>query len=76
MDVFEFHKEQFVIAPGQFAVRGGLIDIWSFSNDKKNDLSRGSENRRNFGQKVLKAFKMMKKQLQNDLSRSNSRFFV
>jgi len=31
---YEFNKEQFVVAPGQFAVRGGLIDIWSFSNDK------------------------------------------
>lgn len=31
---YEFNKEQFVIEPGQFAVRGGLIDIWSFSNDK------------------------------------------
>lgn len=31
---YHFHREQFVIAPGQFAVRGGLIDIWSYSNDK------------------------------------------
>lgn len=31
---YEFNREQFVIAPGQFAVRGGLIDIWSYSNDK------------------------------------------
>lgn len=31
---YEFNREQFVIAPGQFAVRGGILDIWSFSNDK------------------------------------------
>lgn len=31
---YEFEREQFVIEPGQFAVRGGLIDIWSYSYDK------------------------------------------
>lgn len=30
---YEFHREQFVTEPGQFAVRGGLIDFWSFSSD-------------------------------------------
>lgn len=31
---YDFSREQFVTAPGQFAVRGGLIDVWSFSNDR------------------------------------------
>ncbi|MFT6716021.1 MAG: transcription-repair coupling factor (superfamily II helicase) [Saprospiraceae bacterium] len=31
---YEFSREQFVIEPGQFAVRGGIIDLWSFSNDR------------------------------------------
>lgn len=31
---YDFAREQFVIEPGQFAVRGGLIDLWSFSNDR------------------------------------------
>jgi transcription-repair coupling factor (superfamily II helicase) len=31
---YEFHREQFVTEPGQFAVRGGIIDVWSFSNDR------------------------------------------
>ena len=31
---YEFSREQFVVEPGQFAVRGGLIDIWSYSYDK------------------------------------------
>ncbi len=31
---YEFTREQFVIEPGQFAVRGGLMDIWSYSYDK------------------------------------------
>lgn len=31
---YEFTREQFVVEPGQFAVRGGIIDIWSYSYDK------------------------------------------
>lgn len=31
---YEFTREQFVVEPGQFAVRGGLMDIWSYSYDK------------------------------------------
>lgn len=31
---YEFVREQFVVEPGQFAVRGGIIDIWSYSYDK------------------------------------------
>jgi len=31
---YEFSREQFVLEPGQFAVRGGLMDIWSYSYDK------------------------------------------
>ncbi|MFT5821634.1 MAG: transcription-repair coupling factor (superfamily II helicase) [Crocinitomix sp.] len=30
---YEFEKVDFVYEPGQFAVRGGIIDIYSFSND-------------------------------------------
>jgi transcription-repair coupling factor (superfamily II helicase) len=31
---YDFSREQFVVEPGQFAVRGGIIDLWSFSNDR------------------------------------------
>ena len=31
---YEFSREQFVVEPGQFAVRGGLMDVWSYSYDK------------------------------------------
>lgn len=31
---YQFSREQFVMEPGQFAVRGGLLDIWSYSYDK------------------------------------------
>jgi transcription-repair coupling factor (superfamily II helicase) len=30
---YEFEKVDFVYEPGQFAVRGGIVDIFSFSND-------------------------------------------
>lgn len=30
---YEFEKVDFVYEPGQFAVRGGIIDVFSFSND-------------------------------------------
>jgi len=30
---FEFEKEDFVYEPGQFAIRGGIIDIFSFANE-------------------------------------------
>jgi transcription-repair coupling factor (superfamily II helicase) len=30
----EFERVDFVYEPGQYAIRGGIIDIWSFSNDK------------------------------------------
>ncbi|MBP6456134.1 MAG: transcription-repair coupling factor [Chitinophagaceae bacterium] len=29
-----FEKEEFVYEPGQFAIRGGIVDIYSFGNDK------------------------------------------
>src|SRR5690606_38761623 len=29
----EFEREDFVYQPGQYAIRGGIIDIFSFSND-------------------------------------------
>ena len=31
---YEFEKVDFVYAPGQFAVRGGIVDVFSFSNDE------------------------------------------
>ena len=30
---FGFEKVDFVYAPGQFAIRGGIVDVFSFSND-------------------------------------------
>ena len=30
---FQFDRVDFVVEPGQFAVRGGIIDVFSFSND-------------------------------------------
>ena len=30
---YEFEKADFVHGPGQFAIRGGIIDVFSFSND-------------------------------------------
>ncbi|MDB4533547.1 transcription-repair coupling factor [Vicingaceae bacterium] len=30
---YGFEREDFVIAPGQFSIRGGIIDVFSFSND-------------------------------------------
>lgn len=30
----EFEREDFVHKPGQFAIRGGIVDIWSFSSDR------------------------------------------
>lgn len=31
---YEFEKVDFVYAPGQFAIRGGIVDVFSFSNDE------------------------------------------
>ena len=30
---YEFERTDFVIEPGQFSLRGGLIDVWSFSGE-------------------------------------------
>jgi transcription-repair coupling factor (superfamily II helicase) len=30
---YAFEREDFVIAPGQFSIRGGIVDVFSFSND-------------------------------------------
>jgi len=30
----DFERVDYVYEPGQFAIRGGIIDIWSFSNDR------------------------------------------
>ena len=30
---YEFDRVDFVVAPGQYAVRGGIIDVFSFAND-------------------------------------------
>jgi transcription-repair coupling factor (superfamily II helicase) len=34
LDSFGFEKTDFVYEPGQFAIRGGILDIYSFGNDK------------------------------------------
>lgn len=34
LDENEFEREDFVYEPGQYAIRGGIIDIFSFSNEK------------------------------------------
>lgn len=31
---YEFERTDFVIEPGQFSIRGGLIDVYSFSSDR------------------------------------------
>ncbi len=33
LDEQHFEREDFVIAPGQYAVRGGILDVFSYSND-------------------------------------------
>ena len=30
---YEFENVDFVVEPGQFAIRGGLVDVFSFAND-------------------------------------------
>ena len=34
LDGYGFERTDFVFQPGQFAIRGGIIDIYSFGNDK------------------------------------------
>lgn len=34
LDENEFEREDFVYEPGQYAIRGGIIDIYSYSNEK------------------------------------------
>ncbi len=34
LDHNEFEREDFVYQPGQYAIRGGIVDIYSFSNEK------------------------------------------
>ena len=34
LDENEFEREDFVYEPGQYAIRGGIIDIYSFSNER------------------------------------------
>jgi transcription-repair coupling factor (superfamily II helicase) len=34
LDENEFEREDFVYEPGQYAIRGGILDIYSFSNPK------------------------------------------
>jgi len=33
LSAYHFKREDFVIEPGQFSVRGGIIDVFSFAND-------------------------------------------
>lgn len=30
---YKFEREDFVVAPGQFSIRGGIVDVFSFSNE-------------------------------------------
>ncbi|MFN9957862.1 MAG: transcription-repair coupling factor, partial [bacterium] len=34
LDKHRFQRTDFVYEPGQFAIRGGILDIYSFGNDK------------------------------------------
>lgn len=34
LDIHRFRRTDFVYEPGQFAIRGGILDIYSFGNDK------------------------------------------
>ncbi len=34
MSDYGFERTDFVYEPGQFAIRGGILDIYSFGNDK------------------------------------------
>ncbi|MEQ9402294.1 MAG: transcription-repair coupling factor [Cyclobacteriaceae bacterium] len=34
LHTYDFEKNDFVYEPGQFSVRGGIIDVFSYSNDK------------------------------------------
>lgn len=34
LDKYRFERSDFVYEPGQFAIRGGILDIYSFGNDK------------------------------------------
>jgi len=34
MHEYEFHQVDYVYEPGQFAVRGGIVDVFSFSNEE------------------------------------------
>ena len=34
MEELEFERTDYVYEPGQFAIRGGIVDIWSFSNER------------------------------------------
>ena len=36
---YGFERTDFVYEPGQFAIRGGILDIYSFGNDKPYGLS-------------------------------------
>ena len=31
---YQFHRTDFVTEPGEFSVRGGILDVFSFSNDE------------------------------------------
>ncbi len=34
LEQFNFHLTDFVSEPGEFAVRGGIVDVFSYANDK------------------------------------------
>ena len=34
LDTYQFERETYVYEPGQYAVRGGIIDVFSFAHEK------------------------------------------
>lgn len=36
---YDFHRTDFVTEPGEFSVRGGIVDIFSFSDDQPYRIS-------------------------------------
>ncbi|MDP2423616.1 MAG: transcription-repair coupling factor [Bacteroidales bacterium] len=41
---YNFERVDFVVEPGQFSIRGGLVDVYSYSNDHPYRIEFGTEN--------------------------------
>lgn len=44
LEQFQFQRVDFVVEPGQFALRGGIIDVFTFNNDFPYRIEFSSEN--------------------------------